>query len=180
MKTKFKFAAKFIAVFLTLLLVFEIIPMQVVAESADKIKTVTESNEKSKKEDAQNPGDKVLDENNNVKILCEDNTKREEYVKHFRMSDGTYQAVMYEMPVHIEKDGEWIDYNNTLTAVASDDSKLVKNPLNKDLINNFGDYTVRFSSFSMRDINIILSMQTEQSIGFTLKTMGISARTRMV
>lgn len=49
MKTKFKFAAKFIAVFLTLLLVFEIIPMQVVAESADKIKTVTESNEKSKK-----------------------------------------------------------------------------------------------------------------------------------
>ena len=41
--------------------------MQVVAESADKIKTVTESNEKSKKEDAQNPGDKVLYENNNVK-----------------------------------------------------------------------------------------------------------------
>ena len=148
MKTKFKFAAKFIAVFLTLLLVFEIIPMQVVAESADKIKTVTESNEKSKKEDAQNPGDKVLDENNNVKILCEDNTKREEYVKHFRMSDGTYQAVMYEMPVHIEKDGEWIDYNNTLSEVASDDSKLVKNPLNKDLINNFGDYTVRFSKKS--------------------------------
>ena len=148
MKTKFKFAAKFIAVFLTLLLVFEIIPMQVVAESADKIKTVTESNKKSKKEDAQNPGDKVLDENNNVKILCEDNTKREEYVKHFRMSDGTYQAVMYEMPVHIEKDGEWIDYNNTLSEVASDDSKLVKNPLNKDLINNFGDYTVRFSKKS--------------------------------
>lgn len=148
MKTKFKFAAKFIAVFLTLLLVFEIIPMQVVAESADKIKTVTESNEKSKKEDAQNPGDKVLDENNNVKILCEDNTKREEYVKHFRMSDGTYQAVMYEMPVHIEKDGEWIDYNNTLSEVASDDSKLVKNPLNKDLINTFGDYTVRFSKKS--------------------------------
>ena len=148
MKTKFKFAAKFIAVFLTLLLVFEIIPMQVVAESADRIKTVTESNEKSKKEDAQNPGDKVLDENNNVKILCEDNTKREEYVKHFRMSDGTYQAVMYEMPVHIEKDGEWIDYNNTLSEVASDDSKLVKNPLNKDLINTFGDYTVRFSKKS--------------------------------
>ena len=148
MKTKFKFAAKFIAVFLTLLLVFEIIPMQVVAESADRIKTVTESNEKSKKEDAQNPGDKVLDENNNVKILCEDNTKREEYVKHFRMSDGTYQAVMYEMPVHIEKDGEWIDYNNTLSEVASNDSKLVKNPLNKDLINTFGDYTVRFSKKS--------------------------------
>ena len=148
MKTKFKFAAKFIAVFLTLLLVFEIIPMQVVAESADRIKTVTESNDNPKIEDTQNPGDKVLDENNNVKILCEDNTKREEYVKHFRMSDGTYQAVMYEMPVHIEKDGEWIDYNNTLSEVASDDSKLVKNPLNKDLINTFGDYTVRFSKKS--------------------------------
>ncbi len=148
MKRVMQQLCKILSVFLAVLLVFEIIPMQVVAESADAVKSVTQSKDENEPVDTQSAEDKVLDENGEVKLLSEDKTKREEYVKHFRMSDGTYQAVMYEMPVHIEKDGEWIDYNNTLSEVASDDSKLVKNLLNKDLINTFGDYTVRFSKKS--------------------------------
>lgn len=148
MKRVMKQLCKILSVFLAVLLVFEIIPMQVVAESADAVKSVAQSKEENEPEDTQSAEDKVLDENGNVKILCEDETKREEYVKHFRMSDGTYQAVVYEMPVHIEKDGEWVDYDNSLSKVPSDEARFARGILNKDLVNTFGDYTVRFSEKS--------------------------------
>ncbi len=48
-------------------------------------------------------------------ILEEDITKRESNVKHFRLSDGSYVAVIYNESVHYEKDGEWKDIDNTLT-----------------------------------------------------------------
>ncbi len=34
--------------------------------------------------------------------------------KHFRMPDGTCVAVAYDASVHYEKDGEWVDIDNTL------------------------------------------------------------------
>ena len=41
--------------------------------------------------------------------------RREENVKHFKLSDGTVTAVMYETPVHyLDSDGEWHDIDNTL------------------------------------------------------------------
>ena len=41
--------------------------------------------------------------------------RREENVKHFKLSDGTVTAVMYETPVHyLDSDGEWQDIDNTL------------------------------------------------------------------
>ncbi|MBS1402257.1 MAG: hypothetical protein HPZ79_04635 [Oscillospiraceae bacterium] len=40
---------------------------------------------------------------------------REEAVKHFRMSDGSFLAVQYDGPVHYQDtDGEWQDIDNTL------------------------------------------------------------------
>ena len=40
-------------------------------------------------------------------IVGEDVTRREEDVKHFRHSDGSYTMVQYGTPVHYEKDGNW-------------------------------------------------------------------------
>ncbi len=41
---------------------------------------------------------------------------REENVKHFRLANGTYQAVVYEQPVHRKDDaGLWQDIDNRLT-----------------------------------------------------------------
>ena len=41
---------------------------------------------------------------------------REENVKHFRLADGTYEAVSYAYPVHRKnKNGVWEDIDNTLT-----------------------------------------------------------------
>lgn len=41
-------------------------------------------------------------------IVAENESLRSENTKHFRMSDGTYTAAIYQEPVHYEKDGEWV------------------------------------------------------------------------
>ena len=47
-------------------------------------------------------------------IIGEDISKRDEKVKHFRMSDGSFMAVSYGTPVHFKDDsGNWQDINNT-------------------------------------------------------------------
>ncbi len=42
-------------------------------------------------------------------IIEEDETKREEYAKHFLCEDGSYIAISYSQPVHTQVDGEWVD-----------------------------------------------------------------------
>ena len=54
--------------------------------------------------------------NQNVTILGEVETLRQEDTKHFRLSDGSFLAVSYGMPVHYEDDnGMWQDINNSIT-----------------------------------------------------------------
>lgn len=49
-------------------------------------------------------------------ILGEIVAEREAYVKRFKMSDGTIQAVQYDIPVHYQTEaGSWVDYDKTLT-----------------------------------------------------------------
>ena len=48
-------------------------------------------------------------------ILGEDTSLREADEKHFRLSDGSYIAVMYAEPVHYRDGDEWADIDNTLT-----------------------------------------------------------------
>lgn len=48
-----------------------------------------------------------------VTVLWEDETLRGEYEKHFLMSDGTYQAVVYSYPVHELVDGVWVEIEST-------------------------------------------------------------------
>ena len=55
-----------------------------------------------------------------AEILFEEVALREENVKHFRMSDGSYRAVVYDTPVHyLDEDGQWQEYDNTLQAVST-------------------------------------------------------------
>lgn len=47
--------------------------------------------------------------------LYEENGRREESAKHFRMTDGSYVAVQYPVPVHVpDENGAWADIDNTL------------------------------------------------------------------
>lgn len=52
-------------------------------------------------------------------IVCEDVTLRDEFVKHFQMSDGSYTATVYNEPVHQLVDGAWVEVDNTLTLSTS-------------------------------------------------------------
>ncbi len=49
-------------------------------------------------------------------VLAEETSLRGEAEKHFRLSDGTYLAVQYARPVHLQTaDGQWADLDNELT-----------------------------------------------------------------
>ncbi len=47
-------------------------------------------------------------------IVGEDETRRDEYTKHFIMSDGSRRAVRYSQAVHYRENGKWTDIDNTL------------------------------------------------------------------
>ncbi|MBR5451923.1 MAG: DNRLRE domain-containing protein, partial [Clostridia bacterium] len=69
-----------------------------------------------------------------AEVLYEDESRREETVKHFRMDDGTYAAVEYSVPVHyLDSNGEYLEIDNTLEAVTLPDG--TSGYVNKD--NNF-------------------------------------------
>lgn len=116
MSKKMKMVTRILSVFLSMVLLFEVVPMQVFAtdiKSANDIlmQSAESENTEAETDSAENA---QAAENTPAEILSEDTEKREESVKHFRMRDGTIQAAQYAVPVHFEKDGVWTDYDNTL------------------------------------------------------------------
>ncbi|MBD5087257.1 MAG: DNRLRE domain-containing protein [Clostridiales bacterium] len=53
---------------------------------------------------------------NKATILEELTSKRSRFVKQFSMSDGSFTAVTYSMPVHYKKNGKWEEINTSLTS----------------------------------------------------------------
>ena len=51
-------------------------------------------------------------------ILGEIQEERTEYQKRFRLTDGSFSVAQFEVPVHYEDDGEWLEIDNTLHPVA--------------------------------------------------------------
>lgn len=59
----------------------------------------------------------VAEDPYSLTVLGEVESLREEDTKHFRLSDGSFVAVAYGMPVHYEdENGKWQDIDNTLVA----------------------------------------------------------------
>ena len=151
-----KIAVRVISVVLTLVMLVSAIPMQAFAaeksvnamlsedafEEKGYFGDMVETNEEESKSAGENGADPEP-----AVILSEDTDKREENVKHFRISDGTMQAAQYAEPVHFLKDGAWTDYDNTLTEVDADEEENEERSLlkNKDLTNQTADYSVRLS-----------------------------------
>lgn len=42
-------------------------------------------------------------------VVSEESTLREQSTKHFRLSDGSYMAVVYNEPVHYKQGNEWAE-----------------------------------------------------------------------
>ena len=53
--------------------------------------------------------------NEEAEIVSEIEDMRTEHTKYFRMSDGSYMAAQYAQPVHYEENGEWKEYDYSIT-----------------------------------------------------------------
>ncbi len=102
MKTT-RFLTKSLSIFLAMLMTILLVPLSVYAEIFDF------------------PEHSVSNDTNYSEALIKPDVyelidRREENVKHFKLSDGTVTAVMYDYPVHyVDSDGEWQDIDNTLS-----------------------------------------------------------------
>ncbi len=102
--------SKLISLILVAALLVQIIPMSVFATEPEEI-YVEELGDLSADSGEDSPP---------AQILFEEESLREENVKHFRLDDGSYIAVQYDTPVHYQDaNGEWVDYDNTLSSVSS-------------------------------------------------------------
>ena len=93
-------SVKTLAIFLSVLMIFYLIPATAYAslfEATAEESVVSEATEHSG-------------------VIFEDISRREENVKHFRLADGTYMAAQYDTAVHtLDENGEWQDIDNTLS-----------------------------------------------------------------
>lgn len=108
MKKGIKTFCKVLSVFLAVLFVIEILPLQVMAEEfTDAVA------EKQFIEDfVNNPTDAEKDAE--AEILYEVEEKRDEHTKVYKKSNGTYTAVMTEEPLHYLDEGVWKEINNSM------------------------------------------------------------------
>lgn len=66
----------------------------------------------------------------NASISGELNGKRNKFVKQFAMSDGSYTAAIYSMPVHYKKNGQWKEIDTTLVKSGKKNYKTKATDLN--------------------------------------------------
>lgn len=112
---------KILSALLAWILTFSSLPLSVIAEN---IAIKQETNE--------NTSEESLAANEDVFIVQEDTTKRDEFEKHYICSDGTYVVASYAEAIHYKDDnGEWVDV----------DSRPVQT--------TEGDYTARNGNFGI-------------------------------
>ena len=102
---------RMLAFILVIVMMLEMGPMQVLATGENDMPDYAGT---SVSENAAQATDTKIPE---VYIEGEVTELRSEYEKHYRLTDGSFMAVQYQVPVHYEDDGQWVDIDNTLEAV---------------------------------------------------------------
>lgn len=152
-------------IMLSLALFLSLLPMSVGAtETSAEQQAVFDGIEVPNLETSETEFQQTLTENTEgtqAVIVCEDVTLRDEFVKHFQMSDGSYTATVYNEPVHQLVDGAWVEVDNTLTLSTS-----AKGVAKYQTVNGLADV-----SFAQNFGNELVTMeQDEHSI-----TWGVAA-----
>ena len=70
-----------------------------------------------------------------AEIIAEVKSRRDEFTKVFRKSDGTYTAIISSSPIHYIKDGQWEDIDNTLTQKSKGGKTYFENKSNSFKVN---------------------------------------------
>ena len=120
MKKQVKMLLKVLSVFLTVLMVLQIAPMQLIANAyteAMAIKNMTQ-------EDITTFSN---DEDFSAEILYEVEEKRDEFTKVYKKNDGSYTAMVSSEPLHFIQDGKWTDIDNTLVNSVENGKSVLKN-----------------------------------------------------
>ena len=106
---------RFLSLLLTFVMLFELLPANVWATDAEADPAYTEPFSQDPAPEA--PQDAPLS------VVGEVESLRTQTEKHYRLSDGSYIAVNYGMPVHYAlgdgDDAAWVDIDNTLTPSTS-------------------------------------------------------------
>ncbi len=104
-----------LSLLLAVVLVLQLIPATVFAEQDNTPNPAVEAEEIQ----TDNYSETTQEELASAQILFEEESLREEDVKHFRLDNGLYIAVQYGTAVHYQDDGKWVDYDNTLQSVSA-------------------------------------------------------------
>ena len=110
------------AIVLALLMLVQAAPLQSLAESMSSEPISSESIVTRASTEASDDEPVKLG-SAQTEIVREIEESREESVKRFLMSDGTFLAAQYASPVHYQDNGQWKDIDNTLSEAAADDSE---------------------------------------------------------
>lgn len=132
---KNKMFIKLLSVILSIMIITQVIPMQIIASAVEKHNHQTEVDSYSTS---------VSQEEKEAVVLGEDTSLRNENnIKYFNMSDGTVKAAVYTEPVHYKnKSGKWEDIDNTLVKSGEDDST--------DEIMNYNGFITKNNSFKVK------------------------------
>ncbi len=85
------------------------------SENAENVDDITVSSEETETEE------------NEAEIVSEMEDMRTEYTKYFRMSDGSYMAAQYAQPIHYEENGEWKEYDYSITEDTNENEFVIEN-----------------------------------------------------
>ena len=154
---KQKLYLKFVAVALAMCTLFTVVPITAWADSTEAVGETAAA--------AEPVGEPY--------ILAEDETKREAQVKHFRLSDGSYEAVVYPYDVHYASGGSFVAIDNSLVEAENDDYYTnADNAFDVNLPKNLtsgapievttGGYTVSWTLDAMRS-NVKISNQKDKA-----------------
>lgn len=156
MKKGFKTMLKVLSVFLTVLMVLQIAPMQLIANAYTEAMAI----KNMPREDITTISS---DEDFSTEILYEVEEKRDEFTKVYKKNDGSYTAVVSSEPLHFIQDGKWTDIDNTLVASVENGENIFTNTNNvidvffPEVLSNETGIEIKANehslSFVLQDIN---------------------------
>ena len=143
---------RMLAFILVIVMMLEMGPMQVFATGSGttpETAGTTVSEETASAETSEIP---------EVYIEGEVTELRSEYEKHYRLTDGSFMAVQYQVPVHYEDDGQWVDIDNRLEAVTMFSGDSVYQAINGENVQAFASDLSDGTIMTMANGNHMISM----------------------
>ena len=111
-----KHMKKLVSIFLSLALAWNLASPAFASDNAAKNENSFVDSQTQKLEDASFYETASISSYTAKDVLWEEEDRREESVKHFRMTDGSFLAVEYGEPVHVlDRDGTYVEIDNSLS-----------------------------------------------------------------